>query len=383
MYCTSCGAPKDEDGRCAACEPVDPPTAVIQGLPADGDRPSAGPDGDAVGTRPRRPRWRTAGSALLVVGLLIMGAVGGWHLKAARTEDPPTGVVRVEVDRPVAAAGEAATDDVMPSLIGLTEDDARQGLLQLGLAGDAVIVEPTPAAGQAGLVLRQEPGPGETLVDTATVAISAPATVPDLIGVEERKARDDLATLGARVVVNAVYDPGATVGTVTVMSPKPGEPLVDAVEVTLAAPPSSVFATTLDRVEDSCGSGEVVSGTVAYDDAFTCSVSAGSDDADVIEWVLNKEVSTFEFVLGQDDAGEPGYQVDMRVLVDGVEATTASAPFGESVPVSVDVLGALRVRIELTSASPACCETVDAVLGVPTFVGGPGAIERLIQAFGK
>jgi hypothetical protein len=288
----------------------------------------------------------------------------------------------VQVSRPLVGLGGEPTEGTMPSLVGVAEADARQAVFLLGVTEEELTVTEVPAAGQSGLVIRQEPAPGQGVEDGVVLEISAPATVPAVVGRPESEARAELADLGARVVVESRYDPAATEGTVLEVAPAAGAPLVDGVTLTVAAASSSVFATQITAVEDGCYAESATVAARLYTEALTCGVSSGADDPTVQEWVLNREVTSLDFTLGQDDFGTTGFRVTVRVLVDGQVVTEAGADHGTTTPVSVPVAGALRVRVELRSSAVECCETVSAVLGEPRFIGSPAAIDALVEASG-
>jgi hypothetical protein len=328
------------------------------------------------------PRWltaRRAGWALLVVGLLGAGITGGWVLRGWLAE-PEVRVEAPVIDRPVVVAEAADGAGGTPNVLGLAESDARQVFANLGIGGDDLVVEEVPAAGQAGLVVGQQPEPGAELAGSATLLVSVAATVPEVVGLQEAEARDTLAALGARVVVERVYRDTAAEGTVVAVAPAAGEPLVDAATLQVAGAPSSVFLADLEPVESGCGT--VDSATVnASDVGPSLDCQAGSDQPTVAEYLLNRRVTFFEATVGIDDRTSAPAAAVVRVLVDGAVAAEQRIEFGAATPLRVPVSGGLRLRIEVVFADPTgeCCpDRPDVILGDARLVGGPDAIDALI-----
>src|SRR5690349_11902684 len=84
--------------------------------------------------KPKRPRrrLRTAGILLVVFGLAGAGGVGGWFARGhfALPKRPP--LIDARVNRPVTKVDSVGTG-IMPSVIGLTSDQATRALFDAGL----------------------------------------------------------------------------------------------------------------------------------------------------------------------------------------------------------------------------------------------------------
>jgi hypothetical protein len=92
---------------------------------------------------------------------------------------------------------------------------------------------------------------------------------------------------------------------------------------------------------------------------------------------------TLSGVLGQSDTADPNFQVRVRVLGDGQPLFEKQFGFGVTEPMSVDVRGRLRVRIELSIVNPPedCCgDGVVAAIGDARFSGAPQDIDALVRA---
>ena len=381
--CPGCGAPLRAP---LPAPPPAEPDAMAEGAavpagvtPADGD--------GAAPAVPRRELWarrlRRGGVVVVVLGLLGVGAVGGWWLRDRSARRPPPDV-RINVEAGAAGATSSTVNpEGMPSLVGLTEDEALEALAAVGIGPGQVESAEQPAAGQPGIVVGQEPTPGRKLTGTVKLRISAPATMPDLAGKSETDARQLLGDLGAQVVVTEAFDPARPEGTVLATDPAAGAPLTDRVTLTVAQAPTSVFLSALDAVDNDCSTGQATVNGTPYPEAFTCNVNPTRPA--VLEYVSNRRASLIQATIGLSDRGEPAFPGLYRVFVDGTLAAEQTVPFGQAAELSVPVAGALRVRIEVYAVGDpnTCCGSgARAVLGNARFVGAPDAIAALIAESG-
>ena len=328
------------------------------------------------------PAWltaRRAGWTLLIVGLLSAGGTGGWVLRGRLTE-PDLRVEASVIDRPIVVAEAPNDPGETPNVLGLTESDARQVFVNLGISGDDLQVEQVPAAGQAGIVVGQQPEPGAVLDGTATLLVSVAATVPEVVGLPEAEVRDTLASLGARVTVERVFHDTEAEGTVLAVEPAVGQPLVDTATLQVVGAPSSVFLAELDPVESGCGTVEEATINVsAVGPSLEC--QPYGDEPRTAEYLLNRRVAYFEATAGIDDRTAAPSPSIVRVVVDGAVAAEERIEFGATTPLRVPAAGGLRLRIEVAPADPTdeCCpDRPDVILGDARLVGGPDAIDALI-----
>ncbi len=315
----------------------------------------------------------------MAVGLLGVGGSAGWVLRGWLAA-PEFRVDAPVVDRPIVVADAPDVAEGAPNVLGLPETDARQAFGNLGVSGASVRVEQRPAAGQAGLVVGQQPEPGSELDGTATLYVSVAAVVPEVVGLTEEEARGSLADLGARVVAERVYHDSEAEGTVLAVEPAAGEPLVDAATLQVVGAPSSVFLAELEPVESGCGTVDTATvDAVALGPSLEC--QSGSDEPTVAEYVLNRQASYLEATVGIDDRTTAPSAVAVRVFVDGAPAFDQRVEFGTATPLRVPVVGALRLRIEVAPAEVSyecCADSSSAILGDARMVGGPDAIDALI-----
>lgn len=318
-------------------------------------------------------RW-----ALLAVGLLTIGGVGGWLLHD-QLEEPVRPVAVTVTQGAVAGIGDAQGRS-MPDLTGLDEDGARAALAAVGLPPGRVRIEQVPAAGDPNVVFAQEPPGGRTLSADVEVLLqlSASTKVPDLREQQETAARAALTQLGSRVVREEVYAPEAEPGAVVDLRPSVGSVLPVEVTLVVAQSPSSVFVGELQTVESDCSGGEGTVDGQSFAEALVC--TPGDEEPVVVEYALSRRAGRFEATFGVDDTSPDTLPVTLRLLVDGRVAATSQATFGEALPVSVDVRGGLRLRLEVSLVRPPaeCCSSVTAVLGDARLVGAPSDIDALV-----
>ena len=123
-------------------------------------------------------------------------------------EVAPRAVVVLEVARPKPPP---PVTIVVPRLVGLEAAEARDQLRQLGLR---VTQRPAESEQPKGTVVRQSPGPGTKLQEGQAVLLAistgpARVSVPDVVGLDEESAREQLETAGFAVQI--VDEPTETV----------------------------------------------------------------------------------------------------------------------------------------------------------------------------
>ena len=150
--------------------------------------------------------------------------------------DPAAGVTLV-------VAGER----VIPSVVGLSEEEAKQALYDAGAANVQVTRQSSDEP--AGTVLSVSPAEGEAFVsdDEITLTVAQPYAVPDLTGMTESEALAALEEAGLAGEV-AYVESDAEKGTVVDSDPTPGAEVAGGTTVTLSvsSPYPSSFAHLLE-----------------------------------------------------------------------------------------------------------------------------------------
>src|SRR5690606_25331037 len=199
--------------RAAAGRPV-----LATPVMRDAETAVLGQEGRGEGARVGDPDRRRASTwvlvALAVLGVLAVVALIVGLVLSNRTSEEPV---------------------VVPSLVGLTEQEAVAQLEELGLNA-----APEPETGtdcEEGTVIGQNPPEGQEVAvgDTVTLQICAgPAevTVPQVIGLQEEDARAELERVNLVPAVEYVEDT-APEGEVVDASPAPGDTVREGDEITL------------------------------------------------------------------------------------------------------------------------------------------------------
>lgn len=147
---------------------------------------------------------------------------------------------------------------VVPDVVGLPQDQARQALQD---AGFRVTPETEPAAAEAGVVIRTDPAAGKSATDTGFVRMvvsSGPAEVqvPTVVGSTQERAVAQLTGQGFEVTVRTARDDTVGAGLVVSQSPPGGASAAGGtpVELVVSAGPRPiqvprVVGLTQDRAE--------------------------------------------------------------------------------------------------------------------------------------
>ena len=278
--------------------------------------------------RRRRPSARTISRVCLVLVPLLIGAAGGWWLKGVVDDEdvePSSTDVGVAVIRPVEvlATGDDTGVNVTPSVVGLTQGQARTVFVDAGLTDDDIQIERIETAGDSGIVVDQDPRPGEPLISNVVLFVSRQTDTPDLIGLPTSDARDTLEGFGARGVIVRRYVEGAEPETIVETTPAAGQPLSHEVELIVAEPPAAMFLTELRSAESGggCQRRDVqIDGTI-FDDSLTC--TPDRDNVDFLEYALNRRLSSLNTTVGVSDLADETSVVTFRVFADSGGVTTA------------------------------------------------------------
>ncbi len=87
--------------------------------------------------------------------------------------------------------------------------------------------------------------------------------------------------------------------------------------------------------------------TVYADGVDTCCFKEG--DVFTIDYDLGRDYERFNSTIGLSDTSSDGTRWQFDVFVDGTNVASHALGLGESVPVSIDVTGALRLRLAVTN----------------------------------
>ena len=183
--------------------------------------------GDPAPSRKKRRRGARATTAVLGILLLIGG--GWWALGLPGLSDAPPGPGSTVVDASGTTVGTTTSDTTvsqltMPSIIGMTEEEALALLGSMGITN--VLVEPTPSQEDPGLVLQQSPEEGTELASGSEVLVTVSGAttveVPDVVGDSSTIALGVLEDLGMTDIEVTESDWAGDAGLVIEQIPEQG-----------------------------------------------------------------------------------------------------------------------------------------------------------------
>jgi hypothetical protein len=272
-----------------------------------------------------------------------------------------------EDDPPPPDNGQAGTEDPtdppddpdvqMPDLVGFQEDRAIEVLVAEGIS-DYVTTE-LASLNPPGEVLKQLPSPGSSIRGqvTLTIAIPLPA-MPDYVGTRFGDARSELEGWGVSVIEEKVLNNERPDGEVIASTPAAGDQIGSEVVLQVAvAPVVGRLGVDVEYVEADTRLGYVDQGPVKIDgELYESSPYARGDFAspgDGASWDydLGRDWESFEAMVGllDDSSFEQGGR--FRIILDGSTIWEQDVEFGQAEPVSINVSGGLRLRLEVVSLS--------------------------------
>ena len=186
------------------------PSPAVPAPPPSAAPPQAGPEKAAEDKRPRRRWWVWL---LLIILLILAGTLIGMFASG-----------RFPGGKPSPTPSPTATAATVPDVSGMSEDDARTAIEDLGLTfvkGDDVSSDTV----DEGLAVSSDPGAGTSAVLGADVTVSfssgsATVKVPDVTGMTQSEARKEIENANlAWGDVTAEDSPGTQAGRVIRSSP--------------------------------------------------------------------------------------------------------------------------------------------------------------------
>ena len=186
------------------------PSPAVPAPPPSAAPPPAGPEKAAEDKRPRRRWWVWL---LLIILLILAGTLIGMFASG-----------RFPGGKPSPTPSPTATAATVPDVSGMSEDDAKTAIEDLGLTfvkGDDVSSDTV----DEGLAVSSDPGAGTSAVLGADVTVSfssgsATVKVPDVTGMTQSEARKEIENANlAWGDVTAEDSPGTQAGRVIRSSP--------------------------------------------------------------------------------------------------------------------------------------------------------------------
>lgn len=370
--------------------PVAPPAPL--GQPA----PPAVEDGHV----PAPSRWKrvVAGLALVAfVGWTVAAFAAGLSVGTRQRIEPPpaqpdvvVSVVEVQVPDAPPDPGVGAEEVRMVNVLGLDADTARTVVGDAGFDPDLVTLREVPVAGEAGIVVAQDPVPGAREIESIVLDISTAVEVPaDALGRPAVDVVADLETLGAIVRTVYEYRSGAAEDTVLAVDPATG-PVPDEVVLTAATAPASYEIVDLEPIEYVGNRpGQEVdidgrTGRTAMQGQIGHVFPEQEPSVVSVSYDLSRDFDSVSFVVGVTDDSDLTTAGVLEVVVDGVIVGEYPFAFGAATVVEeVPVTDALRLEFRARSTVPAPEDSGTTRLGDVVVVdaiglGSPEAIDALV-----
>ncbi|MFJ4264635.1 PASTA domain-containing protein [Paenarthrobacter nicotinovorans] len=325
-------------------------------------------------SRKPSPRWLRLGSAIvmLCVASLTAGVIVGWVARGALVEDSSVTAAAGEGEHAVAENDQTLP---MPDVRGLSEADARQVIADAGYDPASVKISNVPSVLTTGTIAAQNPVAGTTNPKDITLSLPAPALMPNLIGKSLDEASRTLSSMGAQPLVNRVYDPKSTTGSVVSSAPASGNALTATPTLIVAGAPDSLPLSSF-KASGSCGtiSSGSVNGT-PITSGVSCSVRR---DASTTFWILGRTLNRLQAVVGFEDRAEKASRAKVKITADGNVILDKEIAYGDGEKIDADVTNVLRLEIQVSANTPTgTSSSTSVVLGNATLLGSADAIAAL------
>jgi serine/threonine-protein kinase len=303
--------------------------------------PSAGgalPPGTGAALAPARRRGR--GKLVAVGAAVLLLLIGGVAYASGRGSGSPSHAAGGPSSSP-SNTGPAATDLAGPS------DSADP-------ASSPPSTTPTPTSADP-------TGPAPNLVGKALADV--PGLLPPSI----------------RLVTTESLDPKAVDNTVLSQAPAAGKPLTDTMKVTVARQPIVTYLAEQQPVSGSWHNSDYsaeLSGK-QYPHSVSNPVYGCGSDSRTVEYNLSRGYRKLVATSGLEDNGEDSsLQVRLEIFVDDRPVYAGTLRFGHATPISVDITGGLRLKVQFQSVSGACRGTDQLTLGQPELLGVRGEVPQ-------
>ena len=256
-------------------------------------------------------------------------------------------------------------------------------LLVLALAGGAVgysalrpadETTPGPAVQRGTAAPVADDADDQTAAPTTTTAEVELTTAPDLVGMTIAEAQDQLPSTVDVEIVDSIQQ-GAEPGTVVEQTPAAGEALDGQITLTVAQAAMQVY---LDELRS-------VNGGWTYSNGGGTSSMAGKtylhslgayvgrcNSSNSVEYNLSKGFRQLTATTAIDDNSENAETVaQLEIFADNRPVFSETVTFGKPIPITLDLSGVLRLKIQWSTVRGNCSDNVLAI-GEATLFGLPG-----------
>jgi serine/threonine-protein kinase len=256
-------------------------------------------------------------------------------------------------------------------------------LLVLALAGGAVAYSalrpaneaaPGPAAQRGTSAPVADDADDQTVAPTTTTTEAELTTAPDLVGMTIAEAQDQLPSTVDVEIVDSIQQ-GAEAGTVVEQQPAAGEALDGRITLTVARDAMQVYLDEIRPVNggwtysDSGGTASMAGKTYLHSlGAYVGDCSSPHS----VEYNLSKGFRQVTATTAIDDNSENAETVaQLEIFADNRPVFSETVTLGTPVPITLDLSGVLRLKIQWSTVRGNCSDNVLA-LGEATLFGLPG-----------
>lgn len=322
-----------------------------------------------MSAEPEKRGWRRLLAIAFVTGAIALfsgGFVAGWYVKDLIQASQVTEGSRI-VEVP---AAETVVEQPMLDVRGMALVDAKQALVDTGIAIAGLKVTEIAWAGAPEVVIAQDPVVGEAIGNELEFQVSVPATMPEVVGKPRGEVVNELKQFGVEVEIIEEYALDKPTGSVLSANVEEGKPLPAIVQMAVAQPGASVYLTQLKSADGRCSTVSADIDGQHFANSLRC--SSGDPEPRVTAYLLNRSARQVEGVVGVSDTGATDQKAQVTFVGDGKVLGTATVSYANPTKVSFDTTGILRLEIQVTS--PARSE---AVLGDFLVKGAVEEIARL------
>jgi serine/threonine-protein kinase len=173
-------------------------------------------------------------------------------------------------------------------------------------------------------------------------------------------------------------DEKATDGTILSQDPAAGAPMTGTMKVTVARQPVLTYLDSLTPVNNDWNDTQAkeLSGK-AYPHSVGAYVSS-CDPGSEVEYNLSRGYRKLVATAGLDDNGrDDSLQMLLEIFADGRRVSATKVQYGKPTPLTVDVTGVLRVKVQWQPVGGSTgCDTDELVLGDGRLLGLPGEVPQ-------
>lgn len=284
---------------------------------------------------------------------LAMSAIAALALSACGASGSETSVDTTVANEPEAAAVSTTAPEPeeveMPDLVGMTEDEARADLADVGVEDGDIEVEEQESMLDPGSVIEQVPSAGSAVSGSVNLIIAVPVPeVPDFIGADISEVRDWADERGITVVETEVLDDEQDEGAVVKTTPAAGaDPAVELAVDVVVAPMTQALAglEPADTANCQVETGDAdLSGDV-YPDSIQLVTDTYREGICQVDYDLGRDWTSFKVAVGLRDDAPTASRVKITVIADGDELFNETMNIGTARDLDLDVSGVLRLTL--------------------------------------